>query len=257
MTQTIAVFGDVHGNGRALKAALTQAKTRGCDRMVFVGDLLTYGHDVTEVIDLVAEAQTKHGAELIIGNHDRMYFDLAAGNRAYYETLPAWLQASIDLTLEDPRTTSLADLKWSSAVQLDDRAVAGHGNPFGAEDWRYLNSDQDHIDAATALAGRGMDVGVYGHTHRPRWYRERLVVPEFDVSLRGTRTTPIVINAGAIGQPRDKSGRAILLRLILSSEVAEATFETVAYDSRAHIAALSELPLPATTIAQLCRFFAT
>jgi len=64
---TIAVLGDVHGNARALRAALAQAHKGPFDRMVFLGDLLTYGHDVDEVLDLVAEAQEKDSATLLWG----------------------------------------------------------------------------------------------------------------------------------------------------------------------------------------------
>ena len=89
---TIVILSDVHGNARALRAALVQALRDPIDHLVFLGDLLTYGHDVQEVLDLVNEAQTKHDAVLLIGNHDQLYFDIAKGDSPYLDTLPEWIQ---------------------------------------------------------------------------------------------------------------------------------------------------------------------
>jgi predicted phosphodiesterase len=255
---TIAVVGDVHGNARALRAALAQARKGPLDRMVFLGDLLTYGHDVDEVLDLVAEAQEKDDATLLIGNHDRMYFDMAEGRHDYFDRLPNWLKETVKLTLEAPRTATLANaLSWVEETRLDARAIAAHANPYGKSDWHYLNSLNDHVEAGAALAQRSLDVGVFGHTHRPRFFdgiRPFGAVP-FGEPLEASRGSPIVINAGAVGQPRDGTSQAVLLRLTLTEETVRATFERVAYDLAAHIAAVRAAKLPSATIERLVRFF--
>jgi predicted phosphodiesterase len=255
---TIAVFGDVHGNARALRAALAQARKGPLDRMVFLGDLLTYGHDVDEVLDLVAEAQQKDRATLLVGNHDRMYFDMVEGRRDYFDGLPGWLKDTVNLTLEAPRTATLASaLSWVEETRLDERAIAAHANPYGKSDWRYLNSLGNHVEAAVALARRSLDIGVFGHTHRPRFFdgvRPFGAAP-FDDPLEASRGNPIVINAGAVGQPRDGTGEAVLLRLALAKESVRATFERVSYDLAAHIAAVRAAKLPSATIERLVRFF--
>ncbi len=254
----IAVIGDVHGNARALRAALQRVHAAPFDRIVFLGDLLTYGHDVDEVLDLVSEAQTKHGATVLIGNHDRMYFDLAAGRREYFDGLPGWLKDTVNLTLTAPRAASLASqLVWSDEIMLDDRAIAAHANPFGRNDWRYLNSVEDYSDAETALTNRALDVGVFGHTHRPRFYdgeRPLEAVP-YDEPLEARRASPIVINAGSVGQPRDGTGEAVLLRLVLAEDAVRASFERVEYDVSAHLASVRSAKLPSATIERLLRFF--
>ena len=256
---TIAVVSDVHGNARALRAALAQARKGPLDRMVFLGDLLTYGHDVNEVLDLVAEAQQKDGATLLVGNHDRMYFDMVEGRHDYFDGLPDWLKDTVNLTLEAPRTATLAKaFSWVEEMRLDDRAIAAHANPYGKSDWRLLNSLNEHLEAGVALAQRSLDVGVFGHTHRPRFFdgvRPLGAVP-FDEALEASRGNPIVINAGAVGQPRDGTGQAVLLRLTLTEQTVRATFERVAYDLAAHIAAVRAAKLPSATIERLVNFFA-
>src|SRR5580765_3596669 len=117
---TIAVVGDVHGNARALRAALAQARKCSLDRMVFLGDLLTYGHDVDEVLDLVAEAQEKDGATLLVGNHDRLYVDIIDGRHDYFDRLPDWVKDTVNLTLEAPRKAKLANGRsWVEEARLD------------------------------------------------------------------------------------------------------------------------------------------
>ena len=69
------------------------------------------------------------------------------------------------------------------------------------------------------------------------------------------RGNPIVINAGAVGQPRDGTGQAVLLRLTLTEQTVRATFERVAYDLAAHIAAVRAAKLPSATIERIVRYF--
>ena len=40
-----AVISDIHGNTNAFKAALLDAKKRGCGKVVCLGDLTGYGDD--------------------------------------------------------------------------------------------------------------------------------------------------------------------------------------------------------------------
>ena len=168
---TVVVIGDVHGNAGALRAALAQASRGPMDHLVFAGDLLTYGHDVDEVLELVAGAQADHGATLLIGNRDQLYFDLARGDRGYAAKLPDWITESVELTLSVLDTAAFRDgLRWSSEHVVDG-ALFAHANPFGGRDWTYLNHPPELDRAAEVLAARRLSVGVFGHTHRPKWDR--------------------------------------------------------------------------------------
>jgi len=235
---SVVVVGDVHGNARALRAALLQARSGPLDHLVFVGDLLTYGHDVSEVLDLVGEAQQKDGAVLLIGNHDQMYFDLAQGRRDYLDKLPAWIQDSVALTVKkfDPATLR-ERLRWSDEWWLGS-ALFAHANPFGPGDFRYLNSEDDCAAAVEALERRRATLGVFGHTHRAAWRQGEV----------------ILANAGSVGQPRDARG-SLILRVTLANGTARGSFEPIDYDVQGHVAELRRAELPETTIARLVSFF--
>ena len=235
---SVVVIGDIHGNARALRAALAQAQAGPLDHIVFIGDLLTYGHDVEEVLDLVGETQERRDAILLIGNHDQMYFDLADGARQYLDKLPEWIKDSVTLTSQKFEPATLRGrFKWSPEWQLG-KALFAHANPFGFRDYRYLNSAEDHAAAVQALAERDLHLGVFGHTHRPLW------IPG-----------PITLaNAGSVGQPRDAQG-SVILRVNLQRDAVTGAFERLAYDVEAHVKELLRTPLPDATKQRLCGFF--
>lgn len=47
----IAVFSDVHGNLKALKAVLEQIKEKNADLTVFLGDIFQRGNEETECLE--------------------------------------------------------------------------------------------------------------------------------------------------------------------------------------------------------------
>ncbi len=236
---SVAVLGDIHGNARALRAALDQARRGPMDHLVLLGDLLTYGHDVAETLALVSDAQARHDAILLKGNHDQLYLDLDRGDHAYVDKLPAWIRDSVDLTRARLDVNELHGLDWREEHILDG-VLFSHANPFGTGDWTYLNHPPELEEARVALAQRGLRAGVFGHTHRPYW----------------GGGAPIVGNAGSVGQPRDSRAESVLLRLVLSPEAVTASFEPIAYDVQAHVATLEACGLGESTIARLAGFFA-
>jgi 3',5'-cyclic AMP phosphodiesterase CpdA len=60
----LAVLADLHGHAGALEAALADARRRGVDRLVLLGDLLGYGCEVEATLDLVQDALERDRAFL-------------------------------------------------------------------------------------------------------------------------------------------------------------------------------------------------
>lgn len=266
------VIGDVHANARALHAALAQIHTRPVDRLVFLGDLLSYGTDTDEVLSTVAE-QVSRGAVLLLGNHDRLYLDLLAeraGGRErgprYYDGLPTWLRESVDWTIDrfDPKV--LLGLPYVPEYQWQ-QVVFAHANPYpagptGVPDWRYVNKPEDHALAAKTLRSRGLRVGVFGHTHRSRiveWPSGRGMGDDARRSLHQwvpeTEADALVINAGAIGQPRNRTATSTVLWLTVNPSGIDADLAPLTYDVEGHLAAVRKLPMSPMTVAALVGFF--
>lgn len=239
MTETTVVLTDLHANARALRAALALARAGGVDRWIVLGDLLTYGVDVDEVLDLVEELHRDHGAVVLRGNHDQLYLDLAAGARASYDRLPAWLREAADHTLARLDAAAFARrFAWHDEL-IEDGVLFSHANPFGAGDWRYLRDEPDLAAAAARLDERGLRVGVFGHSHRARMFVDRAVA----------------ITVPSLGQPRDRDGAAGLLRLRRDGARLAAELVPVAYDVAGHVAGLRASGLSPATVERLCGFF--
>ncbi len=257
---SFGVVGDVHGNARALRAALAKLREAPLDHLIFIGDLLTYGNDVGEVLDLVEDAQRTSNATLLVGNHDQMYFDVAEGERTYFEKLPPWIRESVELTLERLDMNRFRTrLRWSVEHRVDDVYFA-HANPFGPGDWAYLNTDDDLEKARVALEAKKVAIGVFGHTHRPRWcVSSRASAPREvprDIAVSASRDETVVANAGSVGQPREDGASAVVMRFMTTNDGAEATFSSLDYDVAGHLASLLSAGMTEATTARLCAFFA-
>ena len=55
----IAVLTDIHASSDPLQLALTAARREGFDRMLILGDLLTYGVQPLETLELVQGATAR------------------------------------------------------------------------------------------------------------------------------------------------------------------------------------------------------
>jgi predicted phosphodiesterase len=218
------------------------ARQESPDRIVILGDLLTYGVDVAEVLEIIGQLRDD-GAIVIRGNHDQLYLDVAAGKRDDLERLPDWLKESVCYTID-----RLDVAEFGRAFDWRDQFIAGrvlfrHANPFGDGDWRYLAGDSDREAAAQDLASRGFHAGVFGHTHRPNLY-----------APQGSAGT-MVATAGSVGQPRDRFRTSSFLRVRVGAAREDVEFVPFDYDVNAHVSALQGSSMSQATKARLCEFF--
>lgn len=252
------MLGDIHSNAIALEAALDSATAIGFDRLILLGDLFTYGAEPRTVFELVGEAQERHGALLLTGNHDEFYLNPDERTLAYLENLRPWIRESVDWTRQELEGVALDTLEWRES-HIASGVYFAHANPFDFPDWRYLNTEAELRDAAAALGERGHQVGVFGHTHRQK------VV---GISGDKVRTSTVhscsipaadpltVVDAGSVGQPRNQEKRSFLLRLDSRGGEFEFEFVPIDYDVDKHKALIRDAGLSDTTTDKLMGFFA-
>jgi protein phosphatase len=174
----ILIISDIHGNLEALQTVLAEPH----DEMWVLGDLVNYGPNPSEVVNLVR----RHASLVIQGNHD-----FAIGNgadpqcsRPFREMARAMREYTVS-TLDAQQTEYLRNLPRTA-----ERAVGGcrfflchatptdplfHYCPANAERW------------AAEVVGVEADVVLTGHTHLP--------------SLL-TLTAQQIVNPGSVGQPK-------------------------------------------------------
>ena len=102
-----AVVGDIHANIFALDACLDSLKkfqnnqNFKLDKIIFIGDLLTYGTHINDTLEKLISFSLKNNVEFILGNHDEMYHQLIVREESsYFAKLPERIKLSVDLTLE-------------------------------------------------------------------------------------------------------------------------------------------------------------
>jgi len=238
----IAVISDVHSTAAPFRIALEEAREEGFDQLVLLGDLFTYGIDPGECLDLALEAIDRDGACLVGGNHEQLYIDLRDQRSGYVDRLPEWIRESVEWTWRELGEAWPAGLEWVQEWTSGPLLMA-HANPFGYGDWTYLADEKRLRRAAETLRDRGFCWGVFGHLHRPQFFRNRDGVEVH------------VVNS--VGQPRSGPTAEPSWTMIelcgskLTIEDRRVDLNISAVRSRIHAAA----GLSTTTKSMLCRFY--
>ena len=188
--QRIAVISDIHSNLEALEAVLAAVFDRGVDALYCLGDVVGYGANPVECVDLV-----RHYCDGVVkGNHDE-----AVATNTGLKYLPRDGEAAV---VHNRSLLSQEHLEYLDGLPLTLEAhgcTFVHATPDRPGAWRRLESFADVRGQFDAFS---TDVCFTGHSHVPGVLGERLGV--FKVR-RGCR---FIINAGSVGKPRDRDPRA-------------------------------------------------
>lgn len=228
------VISDIHANLTALEAVLADAGK--VDSVWCLGDLVGYGPDPNECVELVASLPN---LSCVIGNHDAAALRQIEADSFNPEARMAILWTQQKLT--SGNTTFLENMPETQTFEL---FTLVHGSPRQPV-WEYL------LDTRTATANFEYFETPYclvGHTHLPMMYylsedllSARLTIAEDTTQL--ALSPRAILNPGSVGQPRDRDPRAAYAIL----DIAEKTWEwrRTAYDipavqERMHAAGLPE-----------------
>lgn len=223
----LGVLSDVHGNRHALEAVLGTLDGLGIDRIICLGDVVGYGPDPADCLDLLRSRPTT----MVLGNHEEALLRpaLARGFRDVAREAIAWTRRR--LRLERPDLLAwLAELPGMTYLGNAVMCVHDSPAPGGA---RYLVTRKDAIEA---FPGVGVPICFVGHTHLPSAFQlvgddggsVRMIDRR---SLERVTVDPAdrwILNPGSVGQPRDGDPRASFAVLDLAEATVE--WERVAYD---------------------------
>ncbi|NOI82320.1 metallophosphoesterase family protein [Vibrio tubiashii] len=252
----VAVFSDVHSNFYALKAALEEIRTASVERVVFLGDLLTYGCDVNSTIELLQEFSDSAHVNFVYGNHDKIYFDKQDGEIYKYKPFPLFLDESICYTHDTLGCRLKEEFDWKQSLIIE-KVFFSHANTLGNDNWSYLNSTEELQKAGMDLTQQSLSGGVFGHTHRSKIHRyssSGLLSEQPCRYLHQCNEHEVFIaNAGSIGQPRGKDASYLLLEFMSSSILIEQCF--FGYEVEKHINSIVRSKLSQATKNKLMSFF--
>lgn len=231
------ILTDIHGNLQALEAVLDAAQSVGYDQILVLGDLVGYGADPGAVLDRVMALAP---VAIIRGNHDKvcaglepatMFNDAARASAEWTHTAlsPAQLRVLTGLAQGPMRVTDVLEIC--------------HGAPFD-EDYYIF----DATDAGRALGATSARICLFGHTHLPALFAtaDDPVEPSGEPgndTIRLPRSGPVLINVGAVGQPRDGDPRAAYGLIDLEANTLQ--LRRVTYDVAGAQRRIREAGLPA------------
>ncbi len=157
----IALVSDIHGNRLALEAVLADARARGVDRFVCLGDVATLGPEPRAVLQLIREL----GCPCIMGNHDEFLIDRALVER--YTKVPVITQA-IDWCRDQLRADDLNFVRSFAqqheiALDAQRSLLLFHGSPLSHMTDVLSTTPAHELEAM--LGERRAAVMAGGHTH--------------------------------------------------------------------------------------------
>ena len=232
----LAVFGDIHGNLPALRAALADIDSCGdLDQIWCLGDLAALGGEARECIQTIQQRREGWGEDcfkLIGGNTDRY---LVTGERIAMqppkEADDYAAHRGAILHMSAIYAWNMQQLGWDEFALLRDSLgrelkleVAGYGRVIGVhaipgdDESTALRPDSPVEEAADALLDRAGRLALCGHTHQA-----------FDRALPGWR----VVNPGSVGMSASNPGAAEWALLTWQNGELQVDLRRVDYDMEA------------------------
>jgi len=204
-----AIVSDIHANLEALERVLDDIKELGIDEIVCLGDIVGYGPNPKECVDLAT------GFEVALKGN----FEEALCDEIEAQNFNPRAKKMVDWTRN--QFSKFSDDRENNAVRWD--LIRGLQLTFEADDVTYVhgtprNPLSEYIHPRDVHQPRKLE-GIFdyierlcfvGHSHVPGIFTEDLdyrrpTGPLFECNLTDKKT---IINVGSVGQPRDADPRA-------------------------------------------------
>jgi diadenosine tetraphosphatase ApaH/serine/threonine PP2A family protein phosphatase len=216
----IAVLSDIHSNFQALEAVTKDAQVWGASEYLVAGDVVGYGANPNECIDLLKGLAVSS----IAGNHDWGVIEKTSINHFNYVAREAVIWTRKKLSAESRRYLESLPLTLTAG-----EISISHANFASPESWEYVLTLPQ---ARKEFRGFSSLLGVIGHSHQPFIVRasvkEGLAEQVRKESVKWGMDSRYLVNAGSVGQPRDGDPRACYLRVDFKAQTL--TLRRVEYD---------------------------
>ena len=204
-----AIISDIHGNLDALHVVLADIDRRGIKRILCLGDIIGYGPDPCECLELVI-ARCEWS---LMGNHDFAVLYEPTSFNASAEASAYWTRRQIEQEDQGPAQQRYWEYLGNLRIRESFQGVlCVHASPR-----RPINEYIFPDDVVTApskmisIFDRVERAAFVGHTHVPGVFTDEPdFYPPADLgdNYRINVHEKCVINPGSVGQPRDRDPRA-------------------------------------------------
>lgn len=210
----------MHGNLEALEAVLADARAKGFDKTICLGDIVGYGANPDECVHVVANMPD---ASSVLGNHDAAAVDVR--ERDFLNPVAQAGVKYAEANLSPGSVVYLESLPF--IIESENDFVASHASPYKPEEWVYVLEPVEVVDALRVM---NHPVAFIGHTHFPVVHdvsgRAKPILSGDKLKIH--LSEKYIINVGSVGQPRDGDPRAAYVIFDDVEKVAE--LHRVVYD---------------------------
>lgn len=211
-----AVISDIHGNASALRTVLKDIEARKIQRIICLGDIVGYGPDPLECVDMVREKCEWS----LMGNHDFGVLYEPTNFNPGAESAAFWTRDQFDLEPDEKIRAQRYDFLGKLRVRVVETppdgpfpVLAVHGSPRRPiNEYIFPDDAMNAPDKMQSIFDRVDRLAIVGHTHVPGVFTDE---PDFyppnelgDSSYKFVTGEKAVVNVGSIGQPRDHDPRA-------------------------------------------------
>jgi diadenosine tetraphosphatase ApaH/serine/threonine PP2A family protein phosphatase len=231
-----ALISDIHSNLEALEAVLADIRDQGITEVFCLGDLVGYGPNPRECIDLVRKCRV-----CLLGNHDQGALFDPEGFNSGAERAIFWTRTQLE---NGGGTEADRQRRWDFLGELprnylDGKFLFVHGsarNPLNEYVFPEDIYNRRKLEKIFALV---QGYVFQGHTHVPGVFTEdyQFYSPDevnYEYHLGPEKA---MINVGSVGQPRDGNPRACYV--VLEDDVVR--FRRVEYPLDETIAKIYEI----------------
>jgi predicted phosphodiesterase len=221
----IAIISDIHGNLTALESSLQFIDSQKVDEIYCLGDLVGYGPEPEECVTLIRKATDK----IVLGNHDA-----AACGILDFSWFNPVAMYSLEWTARNISDQNREWLKNLPYTLTKDNLIFSHGMLHKVEEF-YYDDELIPIYYSFKEMGEKYIVSFVGHSHKYNilkaeakddklrdWITENELLLENDYKY--------IINAGSIGQPRDKNADSSVLIYDTDENSKKVTIYRIKYD---------------------------
>jgi predicted phosphodiesterase len=221
-----AIISDIHGNLEALQAVLADARAQGVEDVFCLGDIIGYGPNPCECLDLVIDTSRV----CLLGNHDQGALFDPEGFNTGAERAIFWTRDQ----LENPRgNRTSVDRRWDFLGALprthrDGKWLYVHGSARNPVNEYVFPEDIYNQKKMEKLFSLIEFACFQGHTHVPGVFTEsrNFMTPDETGYVYRYEDQKFMCNVGSVGQPRDGDPRPCYV----IQEPHQLAFRRVEYD---------------------------
>lgn len=205
-----AIISDIHSNLEAFQAVLADVDSQGIEEIYCLGDLVGYGPNPLECIDLMMSLGDRVKT-CLLGNHDQATIFDPEGFNSVAEQAIFWTRGMLEGARGENAQNRLMFLCEIPRSFRDDKFMYVHGSPRNPLNEYVFFDDIYEEGKMEKLFSVVPQYCFQGHTHVPGVFSEDLryhAFQELENGLFELGSQKLMINVGSVGQPRDRDPRA-------------------------------------------------